>query len=102
MFMALEIELNGPVATIWMNRPDIHNAFDETLIAELTAACIALDENELAIRWGLSVKTLRRWRQEQLGPIYCKLGRRVTYLLHEIEAFERRVSRCSTSVSAYR
>lgn len=52
---------------------------------------IALDENELSIRWGISVKTLRRWRQEQLGPIYCKIGRRVTYLLHEIEAFERRV-----------
>ncbi|AOX99851.1 AlpA family transcriptional regulator [Jeongeupia sp. USM3] len=63
--------------------------------------CIALDENELAIRWGLSVKTLRRWRQEQLGPIYCKLGRRVTYLLHEIEAFERRVSRYSSFTRAY-
>ncbi|MBS1129372.1 MAG: Enoyl-CoA hydratase/isomerase [Proteobacteria bacterium] len=46
MFTALEIELNGPVATIWMNRPDLHNAFDETLIAELTAACIALNEDE--------------------------------------------------------
>ena len=63
--------------------------------------CIALDENELAIRWGLSVKTPRRWRQEQLGPIYCKLGRRVTDLLHEIEAFERRVSRYSSFTRAY-
>ena len=45
MFTTLEIELNGPVATIWMNRPDLHNAFDETLIAELTAACMALDDN---------------------------------------------------------
>ncbi len=62
---------------------------------------IALDEFELACRWGLSVKTLRRWRQEQLGPIYCKLGRRVTYLLHEIEAFERRVSRYSSFARAY-
>jgi len=43
MFITLEIELKGPVATLWMNRPDLHNAFDETLIAELTAACIALD-----------------------------------------------------------
>ncbi len=43
MFTTLEIELNGPVATIWMNRPDLHNAFDETLIAELTAACAVLD-----------------------------------------------------------
>ncbi|PKO90657.1 MAG: enoyl-CoA hydratase [Betaproteobacteria bacterium HGW-Betaproteobacteria-10] len=44
-FQALQIELSGPVATIWMNRPDLHNAFDETLIAELTAACIALNED---------------------------------------------------------
>ena len=46
MFTTLEIELSGPVATIWMNRPDLHNAFDENLIAELTAACIALDEDD--------------------------------------------------------
>lgn len=44
-FQALQIDLSGPIATIWMNRPDLHNAFDETLIAELTAACIALDED---------------------------------------------------------
>ncbi len=44
-FQALEIELSGPVATIWMNRPDLHNAFDEILIAELTAACVALDDD---------------------------------------------------------
>jgi hypothetical protein len=64
--------------------------------------CIALDENELAIRWGLSVKTLRRWRQEQLGPVYCKLGR-PGHLpdLHEVEAFERRVSRHSSFTRAY-
>ena len=61
----------------------------------------ALDENELAARWGLSVKTLRRWRQEQLGPVFCKLGARVTYLISEVEAFERRVSRHSTSARAY-
>ena len=63
--------------------------------------CIALTENELAARWRLSVKTLRRWRQEQLGPIFCKLGARVTYLISEIEAFERRVSRYSTFARAY-
>src|SRR5574343_457548 len=45
MFTALEIELNGPVATVWMNRPDLHNAFDETLITELTAAFMALDDD---------------------------------------------------------
>lgn len=62
---------------------------------------IALDENELAARWGLSVKTLRRWRQESLGPVFCKLGARVTYLIFEVEAFERRVSRYSTFARAY-
>lgn len=66
-----------------------------------SAPRIALDENELAARWGLSVKTLRRWRQEQLGPIFCKLGARVTYLIPEVEAFERRVSRYSTFARAY-
>ena len=62
---------------------------------------IAIDENELATRWGLSVKTLRRWRQESLGPVFCKLGARVTYLITEVEAFERRVSRNSTFTRAY-
>ncbi len=42
------------------------------------AVRIALDEHDLAARWGLSVKTLRRWRQEQLGPVFCKLGARVS------------------------
>jgi len=65
------------------------------------ATRIALDEYELAARWGLSVKTLRRWRQEQLGCVFCKLGSRVVYLLSDIEAFERRVSRHSTSARAY-
>ena len=44
-FTSLDIELNGPVATVWMNRPDLHNAFDETLITELTAAFMALDDD---------------------------------------------------------
>lgn len=46
MFVTLEIERNGPLATIWMNRPVMHNAFDENLIAELTAACLELDADK--------------------------------------------------------
>lgn len=64
-------------------------------------ARIGFDEFELAYRWGLSVKTLRRWRQEQQGPIFCKFGRRVSYLLEEIEAFERRAARYSTFARVY-
>jgi methylglutaconyl-CoA hydratase len=35
---AVEIERSGAVAWVWMNRPDVHNAFDEVMIAELTEA----------------------------------------------------------------
>ena len=41
-----EITRDGAVATIWMNRPEVHNAFDETLIADLTAACQQLDADD--------------------------------------------------------
>jgi len=43
MYETLEIERQGKVATIWMNRPAIFNAFDEQLIAELAEACRQLD-----------------------------------------------------------
>ena len=49
MFQTIEIEHENGVATIWMNRPDRHNAFDETLIAELTAASQTL-EADAAVR----------------------------------------------------
>lgn len=43
MFETLEIERNGRVATIWMNRPEVFNAFNEQLIGDLSAACAELD-----------------------------------------------------------
>jgi methylglutaconyl-CoA hydratase len=43
MYTHLEIDRRGPAAWLWMTRADVHNAFDETLIAELTAALLALD-----------------------------------------------------------
>jgi len=43
MYQTLEIERTGKVATLWMNRPAVFNAFDRALIAELAAACAALD-----------------------------------------------------------
>ena len=46
MFETLEILRDGGVATIWMNRPDVHNAFNEALIAELTDACRQLDADD--------------------------------------------------------
>jgi len=43
MYETLEIVRQGGVATIWMNRPEVFNAFDEVLIADLAAACAELD-----------------------------------------------------------
>ncbi|MDY0048957.1 MAG: enoyl-CoA hydratase/isomerase family protein [Thauera propionica] len=45
-YETLEIVREAGVATIWMNRPDVHNAFNAQLIADLTAACIELDAED--------------------------------------------------------
>lgn len=42
----VELSVTGSgVATVTMNRPDVHNAFDETLIAELTKTLRTVDED---------------------------------------------------------
>ncbi|TXT26698.1 MAG: enoyl-CoA hydratase [Rhodocyclaceae bacterium] len=46
MYQTLEIQYAGKVATIWMNRPAVLNAFDEQLIAELADACAELDADD--------------------------------------------------------
>lgn len=43
MYETLEIERHGRVATIWMNRPEVFNAFNEQLITDLGDACAVLD-----------------------------------------------------------
>lgn len=44
-YETLEIEHSNQVATIWMNRPAVFNAFNEQLIADLSAACADLDQD---------------------------------------------------------
>jgi methylglutaconyl-CoA hydratase len=39
----LRVDVNDTVAVVALARPDVHNAFDETLIAELTRTLAALD-----------------------------------------------------------
>ena len=46
---SIQIESAGAVGYIWLNRPEVHNAFDAALIAELTAAFQQLSEDD-AIR----------------------------------------------------
>jgi predicted DNA-binding transcriptional regulator AlpA len=47
-----------------------------------------LSEKRLARRWGLSHRTLERWRETGEGPRFLKIGGRVVYRMAEIEAFE--------------
>ena len=59
-----------------------------------------LSEADLASRWGMSPKTLQRWRMEGRGPHYLKLGKRVNYPLNAVIAFENCVQHVSTSQRA--
>lgn len=45
MTAMLEIRRDGAVARVRMNRPDVHNAFDDALIAELTRQLDALGQS---------------------------------------------------------
>jgi predicted site-specific integrase-resolvase len=56
-----------------------------------------LSEVELANRWGVSPKTLQRWRLEGRGPQYLKLSKRVSYPLDAITEFENSALHASTS-----
>lgn len=49
MYKNLVIESSEGIAHLWMNRAEMHNAFDDVLIDELTRACAAL-EADAAVR----------------------------------------------------
>src|SRR6478672_2872803 len=42
----LHLAVEDEVATLVLNRPEVHNAFDETSIAELTAALVHLGKSD--------------------------------------------------------
>ncbi len=42
----------------------------------------------LSRRWGISERTLERWRWAGIGPKFIKLSNRILYRLVDIEAFE--------------
>ncbi len=46
---SLRVERRGPTAWIWMSRPQVHNAFNEMLIAELITSFEVLDA-DVAVR----------------------------------------------------
>ncbi|WP_137179181.1 helix-turn-helix domain-containing protein [Roseomonas sp. AR75] len=52
-----------------------------------------INQAQLARRWSLSPRTLERWRWQDQGPAYLKVGGRVLYRLEDVEAFERAAAR---------
>ena len=47
-----------------------------------------VDEHEAAKILGVAVQTLRNWRHRgDVGPVYRKVGRRVIYLVEDLEKF---------------
>jgi predicted site-specific integrase-resolvase len=61
-----------------------------------------LHQNEVAHRWGISPRTLERWRWLGQGPIYLKLGGTVVYRLEDIEAFEAQQLRAARAALGQR
>jgi methylglutaconyl-CoA hydratase len=46
VYQTLELETHRDVTVIWMNRPEVRNAFNETMISELSAAFNSLDADD--------------------------------------------------------
>ena len=67
------------------------------ILAERPAAPL-LDENAVAARLGLSVRTLRNWRVRGVGPRFIRLSRRaVRYAQADVDAWLAARTVCSTS-----
>jgi methylglutaconyl-CoA hydratase len=48
-YKTIEPVFSHGVLTIWLNRPELHNAFNETMLRELTACFETLDEETLCV-----------------------------------------------------
>ena len=67
---------------------------------EKTQSISHINQVQLSERWGLSERTLERWRAIGWGPVFLKMGGRVIYRLEAIEAYEKQHLRKSTSTPA--
>ncbi len=47
-----------------------------------------INQKQLAERWGLSQRTLERWRAIGWGPLFLKMGGRVVYREKDVLAYE--------------
>ena len=47
-----------------------------------------MTQRELCNRWQVSEATSARWRSEEIGPIYVKLGGQVRYSCEDVLEYE--------------
>src|SRR5690606_21157528 len=62
---------------------------------KMKATC--MNQLELAVRWGISHRTLERWRWTGEGPKFLKVGGRVVYRLSDVEEYERSITSSASS-----
>ena len=48
---------------------------------------VILTESEAARRLGVSVSGLRKWRREQTGPQFIRIGRLIRYSLDDLQGW---------------
>ena len=60
-YQTLELHVDNAIATVWLNRPEVRNAFNETTIADVTAVFQALDADPLIRAVVLAAR----------GPAFC-------------------------------
>ena len=63
-------------------------AASRELVRDLWRGADLLSPLDLAARWGLSPRTLARWRVCHFGPDFCRIGRAVRYRIEDVLAFE--------------
>lgn len=47
-----------------------------------------MSEAQLAEHWGVSTRTLQRWRTARTGPAWLRIGKKIVYRRSDIRAFE--------------
>ncbi|WNO10514.1 helix-turn-helix domain-containing protein [Teredinibacter sp. KSP-S5-2] len=48
-----------------------------------------LTQEEVAFHFGVTVRTIQRWRSDDIGPAYLQYPGKVMYLKEDVEAYER-------------
>ena len=50
-----------------------------------------LNEQDLAMLWGISHRTLQRWRRKRVGPAFVRIGGSIRYAIEDARAFEQHI-----------